>query len=187
MTNQMYIDGFKLMAKHGIRSTCNVMIGFPGEYEEDVFDTIKANKIIRAMDTDLTSCTMSFVAPYAGTVMHNISVELGLIEINQKPGFKGLCNDISMSHPNIRNPNMSRERMIELRENFTDYITGHLAIPEKYLETDFDRKFAIGDPTHEMYKAYKDGPRSIDPKNLTPEKDRLIKNGNKSVLQVSTS
>ena len=38
MTNQMYIDGFKLMAKHGIRSTCNVMIGFPGEYEEDVFE-----------------------------------------------------------------------------------------------------------------------------------------------------
>ena len=47
MTNQMYIDGFKLMAKHGIRSTCNVMIGFPGEYEEDVFDTIKVNKIIK--------------------------------------------------------------------------------------------------------------------------------------------
>jgi len=187
MTNQMYIDGFKLMAKHGIRSTCNVMIGFPGEYEEDVFETIKANKIIRAIDTELTSCGMSFVAPYAGTVMHNISVELGLIEINQKPGFKGLCNDISMSHPNIHNPNMTRERMIELRENFTDYITGHLPIPEKYLETDLERKFAIGDPTHEMYQAYKAGPRSIDPKNLTPEKDRLIKNGNKSILQVSTS
>tara|TARA_B100000700_G_C14356284_1_gene539435 strand:+ start:15 stop:407 length:393 start_codon:yes stop_codon:yes gene_type:complete len=130
---------------------------------------------------------MSFVAPYAGTVMHNISVELGLIEINQKPGFKGLCNDISMSHPNIHNPNMTRERMIELRENFTDYITGVLPIPEKYLETDLERKFAIGDPTKEMYEAYKLGPRSIDPKNLTPEKDRLIKNRNKSVLQVSTS
>tara|TARA_Y100001970_G_C14047878_1_gene757312 strand:+ start:31 stop:933 length:903 start_codon:yes stop_codon:yes gene_type:complete len=187
MTNQMYVDGFKLMAKHGIRSTCNVMIGFPGEYEEDVFDTIKVNKVIRAIDTELTSCTMSFVAPYAGTVMHNISVELGLIEINQKPGFKGLCNDISMSHPNIHNPNMTRERMIELRENFTDYITGVLPIPEKYLETDLERKFAIGDPTKEMYEAYKLGPRSIDPKNLTPEKDRLIKNRNKSVLQVSTS
>ena len=182
MTNEMYIDGFKLMANHGIRSTCNVMIGFPGEYEEDVFDTIKANKIIRAIDTELTSCTMSFVAPYAGTVMHNIAVELGLIEINKKPGFKGLCNDISMSHPNIHNPNMSRERMIEIRENFTDYITGHLPIPEKYLETDLERKFAIGDPTHDMYQVYKAGPRSIDPKNLTPEKDRLIKNGNSSIL-----
>ena len=52
--------------------------------------------------------------------------------------------------------------------------------------TDFDRKFAIGDPTHEMYKAYKDGPRSIDPKNLTPEKNKLIKSGNTSILQMST-
>ena len=92
-----------------------------------------------------------------------------------------------MSHPNIHNPNMSRERMIELRENFTDYITGVLPIPEKYLETDTERKFANGDPTREMYEAYKLGPRSVDPKNLTPEKDRLIKNKNKSVLQVSTS
>ena len=186
MTNEMYIEGFKLMARHGIRSTCNVMIGFPGEYEEDVFDTIKANKIIRAIDTELTSCTMSFVAPYAGTVMHNIAVELDLIKINKKPGFEGLCNDISMSHPNIHNPNMSRERMIEIRENFTDYITGHLAIPEKYLVTDTERKFAVGDPTHDMYLAYKSGPRSIDPKNLTPERNKLIKKGNTSILQVST-
>ena len=56
MTNQMYVDGFKLMAKHKIRSTCNVMIGFPGEYEEDVFDTIKVNKTIRSIDKELTSC-----------------------------------------------------------------------------------------------------------------------------------
>ena len=39
MTNDMYLEGFRMMAKHGIRSTCNVMIGFPGEYEEDVFET----------------------------------------------------------------------------------------------------------------------------------------------------
>ena len=62
-----------------------------------------------------------------------------------------------------------------------------MPIPEKYLETDTERKFANGDPTREMYEAYKLGPRSVDPKNLTPEKDRLIKNKNKSVLQVSTS
>jgi len=185
MTNEMYVEGFRLMAKHGIRSTCNVMIGFPGEYEEDVFDTIKVNKIIRSIDKELTSCTMSFVAPYAGTVMHNISVELGLIKINQKPGFKGLCDNISMAHPNIHNPNMTRERMIEIRGNFTDYVNGDLPIPEKYLKTDPDRNYAKGDPIYEMYNVYKQGPRSINPKNLTPEKDRMVKNGNKAILQVS--
>jgi radical SAM superfamily enzyme YgiQ (UPF0313 family) len=186
MTNKMYVDGFKLMARHGIRSTCNVMIGFPGEYEEDVFDTIKVNKVIRAIDHDLTSCTMSFVAPYAGTVMHNISVELGLIKVNNKPGFRGLCDDISMSHPNIHNPNMSKERMFEIREKFTDYVNGDLPIPEKYLISDPDRKYAIGDPIYEMYSAYKQGPRSINPNDLTPEKNRMLSGGRKGILQVST-
>ena len=52
--------------------------------------------------------------------------------------------------------------------------------------TDTERKFAVGDPTHDMYLAYKSGPRSIDPKNLTPERNKLIKQGNTSILQVST-
>ena len=184
MTNEMYVEGFRLMAKNKIRSTCNVMIGFPGEYEEDVFDTIKVNKTIRSIDKELTSCAMSFVAPYAGTVMHNISVELGLIEVNDKPGFRGLCKDISMLKPNIYNPNMSWKRMIELRDNFTDYINGDLPIPEKYLKSDPDRKYAIGDPIYEMYTAYKQGPKSIDPKSLTPERDKMIKNGNLDILKV---
>ena len=125
MTNKMYVDGFKMMAKHGIRSTCNVMIGFPGEFEEDVFDTIKLNKEIRAIHQELTSCAMSYVAPYAGTVIHNICLELGLIEVNSKPGFKGLCNNITMRRePVITNPCMSKERIIELHYSFSDYING---------------------------------------------------------------
>ena len=58
------------------------MIGFPGEYEEDVFYSIKINKKIRALHPELTSCKMSYVAPYEGTVMHNISADLGLIEVD---------------------------------------------------------------------------------------------------------
>jgi len=187
MTNEMYVEGFKLMARHGIRSTCNVMIGFPGEYEADVFETIKVNKIIRAIDTDLTSCGMSFVAPYAGTVMHNISVELGLIDVNTKLGFKGLCENISWSNPVIRNPNMTIKKMFELRDSFSDYINGVKEIPEQYLINDPERKYAKGDPIYEMYAAYKQGPRSIDPKNLTPEKDRMIRSGNTAILRVSAT
>jgi hypothetical protein len=56
------------------------MIGFPGEFEGDVFETIKLNKKIRAIHDELTSCAMSYVAPYAGTVIHNICLDLGCIE-----------------------------------------------------------------------------------------------------------
>ena len=117
------LDGFKMMAKHGIRSTCNVMIGFPGEHEADVFETIKLNKKIRAIDKSLTSCSMSFVAPYAGTVMHNISLDLGLIKIYDKLGYKGFCENITMRRePVITNPCMSKERIIQINADFTDYI-----------------------------------------------------------------
>ena len=36
-----------------------------------------------------------------------------------------------------------------------------LPIPEKYLESDPDRKYAIGDPIYEMYTAYKQGPKVL--------------------------
>jgi hypothetical protein len=89
-----------------------------------------------------------------------------------------------MLKPNIYNPNMSWKRMIEIRDNFSDYVNGDLAIPEKYLKTDPDRKYAIGDPIYEMYNAYKLGPKSIDPKILTPEKNKMIENGKLEILKV---
>ena len=35
-----------------------------------------------------------------------------------------------------------------------------------------------------MYTAYKQGPKSIDPKSLTPERDKMIENGNLDILKV---
>jgi len=171
MTNEMYLEGFKMMAKHGIRSTCNVMIGFPGEHEADVFETIKLNKKIRAIDKNLTSCGMSFVAPYAGTVMHNISLDLGLIRTYDTPGFKGFCENITMRRePVITNPCMSKERIIEINAHFTDYVNGDKPIPEKYLVTDHSRKFAENDPASialmQVYENYKKGPKDLDPSNM---------------------
>ena len=176
MTNDMYYEGFKMMTKHGIRSTCNVMIGFPGEYEEDVFDTIKLNKKIRALDPELTSCKMSYVAPYAGTVIHNISMDLGLIEVDDKPGYKGLTKNIStFKEPLIKNPHMSKERITELFHDFSDYINGKKDIPEKFLNIDPLRKFAKNDSTHKIYELYKEGPRDIEPEKINTLKYELKK------------
>ena len=169
MTNDMYYEGFKMMVKNGIRSSSNVMIGFPGEYEEDVFETIKINKKIRALDPKLTTCSMSFVSPYAGTVIHNISSDLGLIEIDDRPGYRGLTKNISMgmfAEPTIRNPNMSKERIIELYNNFTNYVNGKKDIPEKFLSCDPLRKFAKNNPTSEMYQLYKNGPKDLKPREI---------------------
>ena len=55
MNNNFYMEKFALIAKYKIRSTANNMIGIPGEYEEDFFETVKLNKAIRALDENLTS------------------------------------------------------------------------------------------------------------------------------------
>ena len=162
MTNEMYLEGFKLMASHGIRSTCNSMIGFPGEYEEDFFETIKLNKKIRAIDQELTSCDVCFVPPYSGTVIHNICLELGLIEVYDKPGYRDLCKNISMrKEPVINNLTMSKEKIMELYADFSDYINGKKDIPKKFLVEDKDRKYAEGNPIYEVYERYKNGPKDI--------------------------
>ena len=178
MTNEMYLEGFKLMVKHGIRSTCNTMVGFPGEYEEDVFDTIKLVKKIRSLDQDLTSCNIAFVAPYSGTVIHNICLELGLMNTDTKPGYRGLCKNIGFrKEPVITNPCMSKEKTIELHDNFSDYINGKKDIPKKFLTTDPLRKYAQGDPIseqiYELYARYKNGPTNIDTNNIS-SKNKLI-------------
>ena len=64
MKNDFYMEKFALMAKYKIRSTANNMIGIPGEYEEDFFETVKLNKAIRALDPELTSLMLLYGSVY---------------------------------------------------------------------------------------------------------------------------
>ena len=178
MPNKMYYEGFKMMAETGIRSTLNVMIGFPGEYEEDHFETVKLSKSIRSIDKNLTSHSIAFVAPYAGTVIHNICLDLGLMDTDYKPGYRGLCKGITvMKEPVINNPCMTKERTIELYYNFADYINGKKEIPKKFLETDSERHFAKNDlkniEIYKLYAEYKNGPRDINPTNVVERKNYI--------------
>ena len=70
---------------------------------------------------------------------------------------------------------MSKAKILELCNDFSDYINGKKAIPEKFLKTDPLRKFAADDPIYEMYARYKNGPKDIDPNNIFP------KNSNDSI------
>ena len=70
---------------------------------------------------------------------------------------------------------MSKERIKELYFNFSDYINGKKDIPKRFLENDPLRKFAANDPIAElvysMYQSYKNGPKDIDPQNISLKKD----------------
>jgi len=189
MNNKFYMEKFGLIAKYGIRSTSNSMIGIPGEYEEDFFETIKLNKAIRELNKDLTSFDISFMAPYMGTVIHNIAYEMGLIEVHDKPGFKGMCtaNITIKREPVMHNPCMSKERVIELFYDFHDYVTGKKDIPEKFLKSDPSRRYAGNEEIYKLYEKYKQGP--VDPVLIIPKtsighqksKNLNIKQGMKSL------
>ena len=170
MNNKFYMEKFALMAKYKIRSTANNMLGIPGEYEEDFFETIKLNKKIRALDPELTSFDVSFMAPYMGTVIHNISLDMNLIEPHTELGFRGMSKaKITMRHePTMKNPCMSKEKTMKLHDDFMKYVNGEKEIPEKFLQDDPERRFADNDEIYELYEKYKSGPIPIDPVLVVP-------------------
>ena len=84
-----------------IRTTANIMMGFPGESEEDVFESIKLIRYLEPKSYDV-----SLVAPYVGTDIHRVATELKLIDTFDKPGFRGMATEISFRrYSTINNPN----------------------------------------------------------------------------------
>ena len=130
-TDESIEKAFKLIHQFGIRTTANNMIGFPGEHEEDIFETIKLDRRIQAKSYDL-----SFVAAYIGIPIHTVTKRLGYLDMWDKPGFKGMVKNISTRRgPSVRNPHISPERLIRLFYEFMDYIEGRLPIPDKFTKS----------------------------------------------------
>jgi anaerobic magnesium-protoporphyrin IX monomethyl ester cyclase len=121
-------NAFEIIHKFGIRTTANSMIGIPGELEEDIFETIKLNKIIKPNSLDL-----NFLAPYYGTEIHRVVSRLGYIEVEDRPGFRGMAKKITTRHESvINNPYISKEKLNELFFDFMDYVEGRKAIPDQF-------------------------------------------------------
>lgn len=117
-TNKEIIKTFDLIKNYGIRTTANFMIGFPAETEDDILDTIKLARRIKADSIDVT-----FVSPYYGTELHNLCSRLKYIEIDNEIGFEGMAKRVSMrAEPTISLPQISKERLIEIYNNFQKYI-----------------------------------------------------------------
>jgi len=76
---------------------------------------------------------------------------------------------ITMRHePTMRNPCMSKEKTMELHDDFMKYVNGEKEIPERFLADDPERRFADSDEIYELYEKYKSGPIPIDPVLVVP-------------------
>lgn len=127
--NEILVETFELIKKYGIRSTANSMIGFPGETKADMFETVKLMKRIKPASYDIT-----FVAPYIGTPIHELAVKRGLIDVDDRPGFLNMDLNIGYRRGAVmRNPYVSEEDANHIVDNFYNYVTGRLPIPEEFM------------------------------------------------------
>lgn len=127
--NETIIKTFTLIHRYGIRTSANTMIGFPGEHEMDIFESVKLLNRIKPNSLEVT-----FVTPYMGTNIHEISRRLGYIDVLDSPGFKGFAADINMRRPCIRVPHIDDKCMIKVFNYFADYVNGKIPIPEKFVK-----------------------------------------------------
>jgi anaerobic magnesium-protoporphyrin IX monomethyl ester cyclase len=129
VTNRKLVDTFRLIHEFGIRTTANFMIGFPGEHEVDVFESIKLMKQLEPRSFDI-----SFVSPYIGTKIHILAQKLGLIDIEDVPGFRGMARNVSFrGKPSIRNPHIDEDRLVQLYYDAMEYVKGSRQIPDQFL------------------------------------------------------
>ncbi len=128
--NEVLCNTFNLVKEYGIRLTCNTMIGFPGETKADMFETVKLIKRIQPESYDI-----AIVAPYMGTPIHTLALSRGLIDADTEPGFVNMDKNIGFRRGSvIRNEYVSEKEIKEIVDNFFDYISGKLPIPEEFMD-----------------------------------------------------
>lgn len=128
ITNDELEERIRLIASTGIRITASNMMGSPGEYEDDIFETVKFNRKLRPASLD-----MLFMAPYIGTGVYETARQLGYLNLYKIPGFRGMVKNITMRNSSkLRLPQISRRRLSSIQKKFAAYVYGDLEIPKKF-------------------------------------------------------
>lgn len=113
-TNEMVIERLKMVKKSGISFMLYNIIGFPGETEEDILETMKLNNIVKP-----PYATMSYLQPWEGTAIRKSALEKGNL------GYDFSETEISLfqqrSTP-FNNLDVSQELIQHYHDMFTYYI-----------------------------------------------------------------
>ncbi len=112
-TNKVIINAFHTVQKFNIRTVGFILIGFPFETREYIFETIE---LIR--QTRLSSPNLGFVYPFKGSKLREMVLKEGLfdesIEINNTPQYSRDC-------PMIRNPQITKDEYRGIYRTFLFY------------------------------------------------------------------
>lgn len=113
ITNHDYIRAFDNCRKYKIRTTANLMIGLPGETEENIMETVNFCKECKA-----DSIGIAIFAPFYGTELHDVCVDKGLMEDKY-------YKNISFHHASIlKMPQITKALFEELYYNFYKLVYG---------------------------------------------------------------
>ena len=77
LSNEKVYDGFRVLAKYGIRPTVNSMMGLPDETREEVFDTIEINREVSKIMKGNHNINVFTFVPFSGTHLRRICIEKG--------------------------------------------------------------------------------------------------------------
>ena len=129
---------FESLKKHKFRTTANIILGFPGETYQDIYDSVS---FVRDIEAD--SWNAKFLSPYYATPIYHVALSFGYIDVyTDRPGFNGMAKRIGFGRrdgPPIRTwqetryPVMSKDEMIDTYVNFSKYVTGEKPFPQKGL------------------------------------------------------
>lgn len=107
-SDEKIVNGIRAAVQAGVRVGANVIIGFPGESREHVFETIE---LIR--EANPTSSMVHLFQPYKKTPLRDKCVEMGLI------GEDHVCGDYRMEA--IGTGNLTPEELFGLQRTFNLY------------------------------------------------------------------
>lgn len=140
-------ESYRLMHKYGIRSSAFVMIGFPTETREEVFETIN---LIREINPCISG--MSVFYPFKGVPLRQVCIERGYIDGNEKTRTftdKSILKNQSMSPDEIQNlrrvyrlySKLPKEYYPEIELCERDY-ENHKKLFEELVSLSWDQKFS---------------------------------------------
>jgi len=111
ITNDVYEKAFANCHKYNIRTTANIMIGFPFETEKNIVESANFCRKLQAK-----SLSLAIFAPYHGTVLRDTCIEEGFIE-------NKISEDIAIINRSILTmPQLSKEKIEELYLRFNSLV-----------------------------------------------------------------
>ena len=110
-TNEKLLERFDRIYKSGIDYSVNVIIGFPYETRDKIFETVDFCKKIKGYD----ALTVSIFTPYHGTVLRDMAIKEGWLDENE-------LTKHTTSSSMLQMPNLTSQQIDGLMKTFPLYV-----------------------------------------------------------------